>query len=83
MKYQDRILFGTDGGYGLGMKGWSIERFYRTYFCFLETANEYFDYPLWGVNNQGRWKIYGLYLPDEVLQKVYYRNAAKLLKLEK
>jgi len=83
MTYQDRILFGTDGGYGLGMKDWSIERFYRTYFCFLETANEYFDYPLWGVNNQGRWKIYGLYLPDEVLQKVYYRNAAQLLKLEK
>ena len=83
MRYQDRILFGTDGGYGLGLKGWSIERFYRTYFCFLETASEYFDYPLWGVSNQGRWKIYGLYLPDEVLQKVYYRNAAKLLKLEK
>jgi predicted TIM-barrel fold metal-dependent hydrolase len=83
IKYQDRILFGTDGGFALGIDGWSAERFYRTYFEFLETSNEYFEYPLWGINKQGRWRIYGIDLPDEVLEKIYHKNAAKILGLDK
>lgn len=80
IKYQDRILFGTDGGYGLDPKGpWSAERWYRTYFEFLETTNEYFEYPLSGIQKQGRWNIYGVDLPEEVLRKLYYKNAQKLL----
>ena len=80
VKYQDRILFGTDGGYALGGNGWPIEKYFRTYFEFLETKNDHFEYPLWGINNQGRWRIYGVDLPDDVLQKIYYTNAARLLR---
>lgn len=71
IKYQDRILFGTDGN--------PREDHYRAYFRFLETSDEYFDYPFSDVHNFGRWKIYGLYLPDEVLKKIYYKNAEKLI----
>lgn len=71
LKYQDRILFGVDRG--------SMTRFhYRVYFRFLETQDEYFSYG----GNLGRWRIYGIYLPDDVLEKVYYQNAARLLKLD-
>lgn len=80
IKYQDRILFGSDGGYALDPKGyWTAERYFRTYFEFLETRNEYFEYPLWGIQKQGRWRIYGIDLPDEVLKKIYYKNAEKIL----
>lgn len=71
VKYQDRILFGTDGN--------PREDAYRAHFRFLETADEYFDYPFAEVHSFGRWKIYGLFLPDEVLEKIYYKNAAKLI----
>ena len=79
IKYQDRILFASDGGNFFGIKGWTIEKYYRSYFEFLETENEYIDYPLQGAVNQGNWKIYGIGLPDEVLQKIYYKNAEKIL----
>ena len=82
IKYQDRILFATDGGYGLDREGtWPPERLFRTYFEFLETENEYFEYQLWGIYSQGLWHIYGINLPDSVLEKIYYRNAMKLLNL--
>jgi predicted TIM-barrel fold metal-dependent hydrolase len=68
LKYQDRIMFGTDNGMD--------EEMYRNHFRWLETADEYFDY--WGYPGQGRWKIYGMELPDSVLQKVYHRNAEQL-----
>ena len=67
-EYQERILFGTDSD--------PDERMYANYFRWLETADEYFDY--WGYSEQGRWKIYGLALPDEILKKVYSENAEKL-----
>ncbi len=68
MKYQDRIMFGTDNG--------MEEAMYRNHFRWLETADEYFDY--WGYPGQGRWKIYGMELPDSVLEKVYHKNAEKM-----
>jgi predicted TIM-barrel fold metal-dependent hydrolase len=67
-KYQDRILFGTDASPDPDM--------YRNHFRWLETADEYFDY--WGYPAQGRWKIYGMQLPDLVLEKVYHRNAERI-----
>ncbi len=74
LKYADRILFGTDARPNIPM--------YQTHFRFLETADEYFDYnPGAPIPSQGRWKIYGVFLPDEVLQKVYHDNAARLLHL--
>ena len=68
LKYQDRIMFGTDNGMD--------EEMYRNHFRWLETADEYFDY--WGYPAQGRWKISGMELPDPVLEKVYHRNAERL-----
>jgi len=70
LKYQDRILFGTDQLMTAEM--------YRIHFRFLETDDEYFDYSP-GFYPQGRWKIYGLYLPDEVLRKVYRDNFLRLI----
>ena len=71
LQYADRILFGTDLGPDLDA--------YRLYYRFLETDDEYFNYDPEDISSQGRWRIYGLFLPDEVLEKVYYRNAARLL----
>ncbi len=45
----------------------------------LETGDEYFSYAEGQYPPQGLWNIYGLHLPDEVLRKVYYKNAARLI----
>jgi predicted TIM-barrel fold metal-dependent hydrolase len=70
LRFPDRILFGADLV--------PEESMYRLYFRFLETADEYFDYPS-HASRQGRWQIQGLYLPDDVLRKVYRDNALRLL----
>jgi predicted TIM-barrel fold metal-dependent hydrolase len=70
LKYADRIVFGTDLLPEIEM--------YRLYYRFLETADEYFEYPS-HASRQGRWNIYGVFLPDDVLRKVYRENALKLL----
>jgi predicted TIM-barrel fold metal-dependent hydrolase len=72
IRYQDRILFGSDTA--------PNAEAYRVHYRFLETDDEYFD-PAPGHKFQGRWMIYGLHLPDEALEKIYYRNAMKLLNL--
>jgi len=66
--YQDRVLFGTDSEPDPAM--------YANHFRWLETADEYFPY--WGYPGQGRWEIYGMELPDSVLEKVYHKNAEKI-----
>jgi predicted TIM-barrel fold metal-dependent hydrolase len=70
LRYADRILFGADLVPEIEM--------YRLYYRFLETADEYFEYPT-HASRQGRWNIYGLHLPDDVLRKVYRENALRLL----
>ncbi len=67
IKYQDRVLFGKDT--------WEPQN-YPTYFRMLETADEYFKY--WR-RRHAFWRIYGLDLPDEVLKKLYYKNALKII----
>ena len=69
IEYQDRVLFGTDTP--------PNAEAYRIYYRFLETDDEYID-PAAGHHLQGRWMIYGLYLPDEVLEKIYNKNALKI-----
>jgi len=66
-KNQDRILFGKDS-YNPGE--------YHTYFRVLESADEYFPYY---KRYHAFWKMYGLDLSDEVLKKVYYKNALQVL----
>ena len=67
IKYQDRVLMGKDS--------WNADE-YATYFRVLETEDEYFDYYR---KRHAFWKMYGLGLPDEVLKKIYYKNALRLM----
>ena len=87
IKYQDRILFGTDiivtpQSMQLGSvseKPPTFEdavRFYEIHRRFLETADRNFDHP---TPSQGQWKISGIHLPRAVLQKIYVDNAERLI----
>jgi predicted TIM-barrel fold metal-dependent hydrolase len=66
-RYQNRILFGKDS--------W-VPSEYSTYFRVLETEDEYFPYH---KKYHAYWKMYGIGLSDEVLKKVYYKNAIRLI----
>jgi predicted TIM-barrel fold metal-dependent hydrolase len=82
-RFQDRILFGTDAvpeGHETPQQVFGDE-LYQIYYRFLETEDEYFDYAPAPVPPQGRWRIYGLGLPETTLKKVYQDNAARLLGL--
>ncbi len=82
-KYQDRILFGTDAtphGDEYPQQVFN-DQLYEIYYRFLETEDEYFDYAPAKIPPQGRWRIYGINLPDTILRKVYYENAARLLRI--
>ncbi len=68
IKYQDRILFGKDS--------WQPAEF-PLYFRVLETEDEYFPYY---KKYHAFWPMYGMNLPDEVLRKVYYKNAMSLVR---
>jgi predicted TIM-barrel fold metal-dependent hydrolase len=70
IKYQDRVLFGTDTP--------PKKEAYRIYYRFLETDDEYFDCAA-SHHLQGFWMVYGVFLPREVLEKIYVKNAEKLL----
>jgi predicted TIM-barrel fold metal-dependent hydrolase len=83
-RYQDRILFGTDAvpkGYETPQQVFNDD-LYKIYYRFLETEDEYFDYAPAVVPPQGRWRIYGLGLPEGILRKVYSGNAMRLLSLK-
>jgi predicted TIM-barrel fold metal-dependent hydrolase len=71
LQYPDRILFGTDRPVE--------ERINSTYYRFLETDDEYFSYGTGETPRQGRWQVYGLFLPDDVLEKVYSKNAERVI----
>ena len=70
IQYQDRVLFGSDTP--------PDRAAYRLYYRFLETDDEYFD-PSASHHRQGFWMIYGVFLSRGVLEKVYHRNAERLL----
>ena len=66
VRYQDRILFGKDS--------YQPEE-YPYYWRVFETRDDYFDYYR---DYHAFWKLYGIDLPDEVLKKVYYKNALRI-----
>ena len=68
VKYQDRVMIGKDS-----FAPEEYPYFWRTF----ETADEYFDYYR---DYHAFWKMYGMALPDEVLKKVYYKNAVRIFK---
>jgi len=67
VKYQDRILFGKDN--------YQPDE-YPYYWRVLETSDEYFDYYR---DYHAFWKLYGIALPDDVLKKLYFENALKII----
>lgn len=67
IKYQDRVLMGKDS--------WNPNE-YHTYFRIFETSDEFFGYYR---KRHAWWPMYGLNLPDEVLRKVYYKNALRII----
>ena len=66
VKYQDRILFGTDNGPERAM--------YLAHARQLETEDEWF----WPPDAEW-WRGYGMSLPADVLRKIYRANAERLL----
>lgn len=66
-KYQDRVLFGKDS---------YKPKEYATYFRVLETDDEHFPYY---KRYHAFWRMYGLDLPDHILEKLYYKNALKII----
>jgi len=67
IKHQDRVLFGKDS--------YMVPE-YPYYFRLFETRDEYFSH---SRKYQALWQLYGLDLPDEVLKKLYYKNAARII----
>lgn len=67
VRYQDRILFGKDA---------FQPSEYPAYWRVLETADDHFDYYR---DYHAYWKLYGIDLPDEVLRKVYFENAVRIM----
>lgn len=67
IEYQDRVLMGKDA---------YDPSEYHVYFRTLETSDEYFDYYR---KRHAHWKLYGLDLPDDVLRKIYYENALRII----
>jgi predicted TIM-barrel fold metal-dependent hydrolase len=66
IKFQDRILFGKDS--------FQPEE-YPYYWRVFETHDDYFDYYR---GYHAYWKLYGIDLPDSLLNKVYFQNALKI-----
>lgn len=72
VRYQDRILFGTDMPLSTDV--------YRCHFRFLETRDENFEVVDYlGRRGHARWRVHALHLPDEALQKIYLSNARRLI----
>jgi predicted TIM-barrel fold metal-dependent hydrolase len=71
INYADRICFGTDAGPDLEA--------YRLCYRFFETDDECFNYSPDSIPPQGRWHICGLYLPEDVLEKLYFLNAQRVI----
>jgi len=87
LKFQDRILFGTD--LAISPDHWQLGsvsetpvgieeavKFYQAHFRFFETDLANIDHP---TPIQGRWKVNAIHLPGDVLHKLYYANAEKLI----
>jgi hypothetical protein len=87
IKYQDRILFGSDVVYGpdnidLGVPmpgrrtNSEAKQFFDTHWKFFETAARNMDHP---SPIQGNWKVNAISLPPQVLRKLYRENAERLI----
>jgi predicted TIM-barrel fold metal-dependent hydrolase len=84
LKYADRIMHGTDI---IVMSAWEspaeidkwaeeMSRYNSTIFRFYETADSGIPSTEPRLRN---WTIRGLDLPDDVLKKIYYENARRII----
>ncbi len=93
VKHPDRVLFGTDLGVGveefdlmLGSTGAErptaadVERFFGATWRYFETTDVDFEHP---TPIQGRWRISGLGLGRELLDRLYAANAVRVFALER
>ncbi len=71
IKYADRIIFGTD----LTI----VPEMYRLHYRWLETADQYMPSHAGSGQNVMSWRVHGVFLPDDVLEKVYHRNFERLV----
>ncbi|MEN1679733.1 MAG: amidohydrolase family protein [Planctomycetota bacterium] len=71
LRYQDRIMFGTDGPRAKARM--------LPHWRFFETRDENFRYAENPFPPQGLWRIHGIGLPDEVLRKLYCENAMRVI----
>ena len=89
IRYQDRILFGSDmgimpNGLMLGAPGLKpstpedIKPFFDLHWRWMETEDSPMPHP---VPIQGNWPVHGINLPADVLAKIYRDNAMRLLGL--
>jgi uncharacterized protein len=67
-KYPERVLFGTDLN--------RAKEMYQGWWRLFETADEYIPGRVW-------WMLYGLELPDKILDHLYRTNAKKILNFTK
>jgi predicted TIM-barrel fold metal-dependent hydrolase len=70
VRFSDRVLFGSDH---------ADAGAYARYFRLLETRDEYFNYGIGRLPQNGRWRIYGLGLPENVLERIYRLNAERVI----
>ena len=91
IRYQDRIMFGTDMAYweGCDVQGAGpckdftldeIRTFYNIHWRYFQTSDKQFDHP---TPIQGNWKIDGIGLKEEPLKKIYWDNAYRFYKLNR
>lgn len=95
IEHQDRILFATDLGvrvqrspqgmrYALTLGSLSKEPptledvadFYQDHWRYFESDEEAIEHP---VPIQGDWKVHPIDLPQEVLDKLYWKNAERII----
>jgi len=89
IEFQDRILYGTDLGVGhtpgdlvLGSGGDQlptpdeIVRYFRSTYRYYQTLDLNFESP---TPIQGKWTISGINLPKSVLEKIYAKNASRVM----
>lgn len=90
IRWQDRILFGSDtgideDGLSLGSHGRERDRaaqapaFFRAHWWYFESDRRRMATP---TPIQGRWTIDGINLPESVLRKIYTTNAMRVLHVE-
>lgn len=87
VKHQDRILLGTDLGFSpqqimLGSVGkdtpslYDIFEFYARHEAWLSSTDTQIQHP---TPIQGRWRINGAGIPSQVLDKIYWKNALRVI----